>query len=682
MGKYLYKTLSLAITLIFFMNIVGLINPSLSQELNRSEMLVIVSTNPITLSGVANPLAPGYVNDGNYLNLMILEPLYLFDCFSFELIPWLADGQPTWIDDYTCQIKLKRNVFWQDGTPFTAEDVIYTYSLGKRGILSATYNEINQLWLTGDLESITAPNNWTVLFNFNRNKPDPARALLRAQFARHEEVILPKHIFEQAEAEMAAQNKTIFDFRFNPPVGTGPYKLLSWSSDRAIVERWDDWWGKQYFGRLPAPKYFAFISGTSNDDAMRKLIAGDADWSTIAPQPNMEQLRSLYGIILWSKNPPYFAPGLNMIDGYGFNLPRMEQRFGREAAYAIRRAISYAIDPEKIAQLVYYGTSFPLHDPSCLPPNTVLEKFRDEELLANYTYYYNPDKAKQILSEAGIIDRDGDGIVEAPNGEPVVLTGYTVEGFSDWMANLELLASWCENIGIKIEKKAVPVPSMLRVLDAGTDFDVYAMQRHTVDSTLYYSYTAVYDYTATSWMLAWLGKTGNAMRYINQTMVELRRKLASCYSMLDPKYESEIKETCSQIQRLLCAELPVIPVVLNTNWVEYSPKYWTGWSTEDNPYPIGHPGQAKYRFLVALNVKPVGGGPVGPAIPAGLEETINATYSVVVAMQGALSSIKETLNNMMSTYTMLAYTNIALILIMIIMLVYVVLSLRKIKPEE
>lgn len=680
------KIMAIGLILIFAINLLGSINLVKPQELNRSEMLVITHTNPVTLTGTANPLTPGYVNEGVYLSLSVLEPLYLYDVFTFDLIPWLADGQPTWLDDYTCRVKLKQGVYWQDGEPFTAQDVVYTYSLGKRGILSATYNEMNQLWLSGSLESITAPDDYTVVFNFNRSNPTPQRALLKAQFARMEEVILPKHIFEKAEEEMAAQNKTIFDYTFNPPVGTGPYKLLSWASDRSICVRWDDWWGKKYFGRLPAPKYFAFIMGTSNDDAMRKLIAGDADWTTIAPQPNMEQLQSLYGIRFWTKNPPFMAPGINMLDGYGFNLPRMEKRFGKENAYAIRLAIAYAIDTDRMIELTNYGVGYALHDPSCIPPNSAFAKFRDEELLEKYTYSYNPQKAKQILADAGIIDRDRDGIVETSDGTPVILTGYTVEGFSDWMAQLELFASWCEAIGIKVEKKFTPVPGMLQVLAAGTDYDMYAMQRHVIDPTLYYSYLAPYDYTATSWMLAWLGKTGNAMGYVNQELTDLRAKLAVYYDMLDPKYENEIKEICSQIQAILCRDLPVIPTSVGMVWVEYTEKYWTNWPTEENPYPTGHPGQAKVRYLILLNVKPVGGGTVQPPlIPSGLEETINATYSTLVNVQENVNALREAVNQisqLSSSYTTLAYTNIALTVVLILILVYVANTVRKIRPEE
>jgi peptide/nickel transport system substrate-binding protein len=170
-----------------------------------------------------NPLSPSYSGTADtWVNIEITEPLYLYDALNNKLIPWLASDQPTWVDDYTLEIKLRTGVFWQDGEAFSSSDVQYTYELGKRGIYASAFSIMDQLWTSGTLVSITTPDDATVLFNLNKSSTLPLRALFYAEFIGYYDTILPKHIFEQAEQEMAAEGKTLLDYTWDSPVGTGP----------------------------------------------------------------------------------------------------------------------------------------------------------------------------------------------------------------------------------------------------------------------------------------------------------------------------------------------------------------------------------------------------------------------------------------------------------------------------
>ena len=127
-----------------------------------------------------------------------LEPLASFDNEG-ELIPFLAAEIPTTenggvaADGKSVTWKLKQNVKWSDGTPFTAEDVVFTYeflSNPKVGAVSAGTYEV--------VESVEAIDDYTVKINFK--EVNPAWSLV---FVGGEGMILPKHVYQDYSGENA-----------------------------------------------------------------------------------------------------------------------------------------------------------------------------------------------------------------------------------------------------------------------------------------------------------------------------------------------------------------------------------------------------------------------------------------------------------------------------------------------
>jgi len=601
--------------------------PASAQEMSREEMLIYAPTAKFIPTGNWNPLNPS--TKVTWWLFGILEPLYLFDKLNFELIPWLASGDPIWVDEYTLEVKLKE-AKWHDGQPFTAEDVKYTFDLPSRiPAASANFPTIAMLWTTNTLVSVEAVDDRTVHFTINETAP--YRAILRE--ALTQSIILPKHIFEKAEKAYT----DLTEFPFDPPIGTGPYKFKSWSEEAVIKECWDDWWGKEYFGKLPAPKYLVFKQASSNEENLRLLIAGEQDWSPTMV-PKIGELRK-FDIITWYDHPPWFKDLPERTGGYMFNYERMAERFGEENARIIRHAIAYALDRQTIGDAAFFETAIPVNDPTWILPNSPLAYLRDEEIISNYTFTYDPEKAKTILEEAGIKDYDGDGIRELPDKTTkVTLDIYCVEGWTDWMAATEYFKTYCEAIGIYVETHYVDLTVWIDLHRRG-EIDVSPYQASAWESSGLWLFFGRFDYRETSWPML----QGTPLHYKNDEFCRLRDEIAKYWDPLDPDVKPVLKELFSQIQRILARDLPWMPVWCWGDCVYYSTKYWIGWPTEDNPYTPAYTATWE-GYLTLLNVRPakeVTPETVTPVMPAGLEETINATYSAVSDMSATLSSLES-----------------------------------------
>jgi peptide/nickel transport system substrate-binding protein len=115
---------------------------------------------------------------------LIYEPLFFYDPVKDELIPWLAE-YGKWKSDQLFEVKLREGITWQDGTPLTAADVVFTYELGKK------YPAIYYSPMWDYLESVVSVGDYYVEFSFKR-KP------LYQEFMNnlYNIAIVPKHIWE------------------------------------------------------------------------------------------------------------------------------------------------------------------------------------------------------------------------------------------------------------------------------------------------------------------------------------------------------------------------------------------------------------------------------------------------------------------------------------------------------
>jgi len=158
-----------------------------------------------------------------------------------EVLPDLAEDWEISEDGLTYTFHLHRDVTWDDGVAFTAEDAVFTFDLLADPDLPSDPT-LGQLWRQ---VSCSAPDEFTLLCEL----PEPF-----APFLSHTTIgILPKHVLE------GTTGATIADSPFNQaPVGTGPFRLAQLDQTKAILRA-----NPNYYGEPPAPDE---IEPTSNGE--------------------------------------------------------------------------------------------------------------------------------------------------------------------------------------------------------------------------------------------------------------------------------------------------------------------------------------------------------------------------------------------------------------------------------
>lgn len=652
--------LSILLTLIVFSSSSIMVNTT-AQELKREECLIYTDEEGVTTLPGANfnPYCP---DTWSVWYTGIFETLYIFDNINFGLIPWIADGSPTWIDDYTLEVKLK-DAYWQDGTPLTAEDVLYSYELPKR------YPETGAIALAmwPSLKSLEVVDSHTLRFHINESFPFKVSIYDTLCFSW----IVPKHKFQEAERAY----ESITEFTFESPVGSGPYKLQKWENIRIVKERWDGWWGRKYFG-LPEPKYLIYIPSPGNEETNRMISLAEVDGlSAIAPGwKDMQK----YGVLSWFLDPPFVSPYPVRVNFLVVNNERFETRFGKYAL-AIKKALAYSIDRRTICERGFFGLAVPIYDPTFILPDSPLAFLRNEEVVGNYTFTYDPNKAKSILEDAGIKDTDGDGTRELPDGTPVTLETIDVEGWTDWMAVNELFKAYAVEVGVNVEALHLDYSVWESRVRAG-DYDTMTYGTSAWSPSGLWSFLGVFDYRYPSWP----NIEGSPLRYKNEELSTLRDEIAKYPNPFDPDAKPILADLLGRAQKLIARDMPVIPVGVWGYEFGFQTKYWSGWPTESNPYPFDEQGNPGFLYvLLHLKSTTAPTGPTTPpTVPEELEETIKSIHGTVTTLNATLKALSSEVESLKSTVSGIQSWLLAIIGMNVIILVVVLVSLLTRKTKS
>jgi peptide/nickel transport system substrate-binding protein len=187
------------------------------KEVPRNQTLVVgwSISSPV---GVTNPWAvPGYTHqEGN--NLMF-EPLAYFGIFSNKYVPWLATSVEYTGKDFTSlEIKLNPKAEWSDGTPVSADDVVYTLEGQLKNEKLSYHADFVQY-----VDSVTAKDKETVEVKFKGPAPRFKFEVLTQRFDSGIEIV-PKAWEERQKDVNAAAGGTDIPH-------SGPYDLIAWNAN-------------------------------------------------------------------------------------------------------------------------------------------------------------------------------------------------------------------------------------------------------------------------------------------------------------------------------------------------------------------------------------------------------------------------------------------------------------------
>src|ERR1700704_1590807 len=318
--------------------------PSDQAASDRASTLKIAIGNRVQDPTNMNLYAPGVSRSDTGLHQIVYEYFFYNNLQTGEFIPWLAESFQYNADYTAMDVKLRGGVTWNDGQPFNADDVVFTYDLLRNNKGMVWAEEANN-----NVASVTKIDDLNVQFNLKM--ANPHFHLIREAFPAvgiwGGITILPKHIWE---------GKDPLTFKASPPVATGPYKLQDASSTSLTYVRRDDWWGTKAFGVTPAPKTVQFIYQGTETNAALALANNDLDTPNIGIL-GLGTFLNVAGrnpnVKAWSADAPYAwldpCPRALMVQNAHppFDNPQ------------VRWAISYAIDRPALTQSADEGAPVP-----------------------------------------------------------------------------------------------------------------------------------------------------------------------------------------------------------------------------------------------------------------------------------------------------------------------------------
>ena len=336
-----------------------------------------------------------------------------------NLIPDLVSEIPTVenggmsADGLNWRLKFKEGIKWHDGTPFSAEDVKFTIELINNPDFRAGRRAGHEL--VRDIQ-VVSPTELT----WRLEKPyAPYPAILSWTF------IVPKHIL----GKEADPNTSSFN---TAPVGTGSFKWVERvPGDHITLAAFED-----YFGEGPYLERLIFKYIPDMTVLYTQFQTGDVDYTGIQgiSPDHYEEAKALAGRVVTPVPQPF-------VENIAFNLglPVFQDQ-------AVRDALYLAMDKQGLIEAIYYGLPTPTE--SFLPK----ESWAFNPDLPAHSY--DPEKAKQILEDAGwVLGADG---VREKNGVRLEFTNSTTAGNHTREQAQQLLQQTWGEIGAKMSINNLP----------------------------------------------------------------------------------------------------------------------------------------------------------------------------------------------------------------------------------
>ena len=395
---------------------------------------------------------------------LIFEGLTRTNGITTEVEPNLAESWEHSEDGLTWTFHLRKDVLWSDGVPFTAADVVFTFdSLIFNEAVPTSSRDI--FTIEGQRIEVTALDEHTVRFKLPRRFAPFLRALGQD--------ILPKHCLEGVVA--AGKFPAAWGVATPPReiVGTGPFQLTSFlANQRVTLSRNPHYWRTDATGaRLPYLERVIFVIVSSLEVGLLKFQQGEVDIHGLVGShyPILKPQEQSGNFTIYELGP---SMGSNFVC---FNQNRGENpttgkphvdpvKLSWFTNREFRQAVAYAIDRQSIINIVMNSLGSVQYGPM-----TVSEGYFYNPDVPPYPY--DPQKARDILKEAGFLDRDGDGVVEDPEGHPVEFVLITNAGNTDRERIAEVVRKDLEVIGFKVHFTFLEFNVLVDKLDVSFDWD-------------------------------------------------------------------------------------------------------------------------------------------------------------------------------------------------------------------
>lgn len=330
-----------------------------------------------------------------------------------ELVPDLAESYELVDNGTTYRFKLRENLKWEDGTPLTADDIVFTV----RTIQDARYNS-----------PLIA--NWRGV-EVGAEGPDRVIIRISSSYAPFTEnltlPILPKHIWGDIDPKSFALADANLE-----PTGSGPFVVEKFTKDSSgFVTSYTLKRNENYHGHAPYLNRVSFKFYASEDDAIKAYNNRAVDGLSSVSALSLEKIANK-----------------NVTEVREFRLPRFFALFFNQersrilGEAAVRQALTHATNRDAIISDILDGHGSPAETP--IP--SALASFYAPDVA---TRTYNPDEARRLLEAAGYTDPDGDGVRQ--KGGTILSFTLTTAPSAETTKVAAALASQWREVGVDLQ---------------------------------------------------------------------------------------------------------------------------------------------------------------------------------------------------------------------------------------
>jgi peptide/nickel transport system substrate-binding protein len=360
---------------------------------------------------------------------------------DYQPVPDLATKWEHSADGKVWTFHLRSGVKWSDGQPLTARDVAYTYNR----IITDSISMYTS-YLT-NVTKVEAPDDHTVVITCSR----PNAGMLALYIP-----ILPEHIWDKVAT------KNLATFTNLPFVGSGPFTVAAVKS-KNYVKLVKNPYYKAGFGVEPRIDAVYFVIYQTADGLIQDYKAGNLDGAVDIPASYYRILAGVPG------TKTVAAPAIGFHE-LGFNCWSDPKSKGDPLLrdVRIRQAVNWAIDKDKITKLAMDGLAQPAT--TILSPVVAFWRY---DVPADQQYRYDPAKARQILTAAGYIDRNGDGVREAANGKPLDFRLTALDEYPEDHTAAVKIVGYLRSVGIKLRLQTMAENTFTNYVYANADMDMY-----------------------------------------------------------------------------------------------------------------------------------------------------------------------------------------------------------------
>lgn len=481
-------------------------------------------------------------------NGTIYEALFYFSTTGGPTYNMLGTGMKWSNHNKTLTVTVRTGVKWNDGTPFSAKDVVFTYNLLKKYPSLDT----NAIWKS--LTSVKLVGSNKVQFNFVSTQ------VPFAQIVVGNVPIVPQHIWSKVKGDPSKWTDP-------NPVGTGPYMLDTFSTQTYTLKA-----NPKYWGGTPAVPKLIYPAIPSAQPANLQLTSGKLDWA----DEFLQNIDKLY-VAKAPKTNNYFFPPVANLDIF----PNLKNPI--LANLTVRKAISEAINRQQIDTVGEFGYEAPSNPTGLILPNE--SKWLKPGLSKTFTY--NIAAANALLDKAGF-KMGSDGVRVSPSGQKLSFNLIAPNGWTDWNEDETLVAQDLKQIGIQINVQEPQQTDWSNDL-LNHQFDLALESGNFGGSTPFEGFRNNF----------YPGLQQNYEQFSDPAMTKAINQFQASADFNIQKKAMYTMETEFEKQ------LPVIPLVYAAEWSQYSTQFYTGWPTAKNSYVDPSPATTFANGIVLMHLKAV-----------------------------------------------------------------------------